>query len=123
MVTRLGGTILPNVQSERESRDSGMFTQALPTLDSSDTVLLDLFGVTKTISVEGFVIGSEADLKTFINAIEALQAPIQTGSEYYSELLAVPIDVYIQNFEWTWAAGDPTKIQYSITCIEGVGVS
>ena len=60
MVTRLGGTILPNVQSERESRDSGMFTQALPTLDSSDTVLLDLFGVTKTISVEGFVIGSGA---------------------------------------------------------------
>ena len=122
MVTRVGGTILPNVQSERESRDSGMFTQALPTLDSDDTVLLDIFGVTKLIAVDGFVIGSEADLKTFINAIEALQKPIQTGHEYYSELLAVPIQVYIQSFEWTWAAGDPTKIQYSLTMIEGLGV-
>jgi hypothetical protein len=121
----LGGTNLGDVQSEKQTKDSGLFNQPLPVSDSDETILLDIFGVTRIISIEGVFRGTLAEIRSFISTIEGYESGNQTGLAFISDLITSPASrtVFIQNFEWTYVAADTERITYNLVLIEGESVA
>lgn len=120
----LDGTDLGNIQTETQNKDSSLFNQPLPGSDSSTSILLDLFGVTRTISIDGIKSGTAAVLNTFITAIEALIAGGQSGVTFVSSLSTFANKtVFVKSFNWDYVKGDPNKISYRLELTEGAGVA
>ena len=65
---------LGDIQIETSAKNSSLFNMPLPLSDSSQSILLDLFGVSRTITVDGIFTGTLTEQGTFITAIEAIQA-------------------------------------------------
>jgi len=120
----LNGTDLGDVQSERQSKFASLFQQNLPRRDSSSAILLDIFGVGRTITVEGILTGGDATQVTFINAMEALIVGTQSGVTFVSSKTGFANKtVFIDGFDWSVAKGDVSKLHYTLTLKEGAAVS
>lgn len=117
----IAGIDLGAIQSERQTKDSGLFEMPLPASDSDSAFLLDLFGVTRRISIEGTKTGSTATLETFIESIEAILNGNQAFSAFVSSLIASPssINVLIRNFTWNYRIGSTKILTYTIELIQG----
>ena len=97
-----------------------MFNQPLPTLDSDKSILLDIFGVSRTITIEGIFPGTLSELNNFINTIQTIADGKQTGVTFVSSLSTFANKkVFVKNFRWSFTKGSPNKINYSLELIEG----
>lgn len=96
----------------------------MPIGDSNEAILLDIFGVFRTIIVNGIFQGTEAQQKTFITNVEALENGNQSSSEFVSSLVTIPTNykVFIKSFRWSVNKAEPTKIGYTLTMFEGANV-
>ena len=111
---------LGDVQSERQAKNNQLFQTPVPTLDSDNAILFDLFGVTRNISIEGVIIGTSTEQTTFITNIEAIINGRQNGSTFVSSKPGFPNkNVFIDTFEWSISAANVEELLYSITLIEG----
>jgi len=120
----LGGTDLGDIQSEQSTKDTSMFSFPLPASDSASTILLDIFGVTRVFSIDGiYEDATFVNIQNWIDTIEGYANGGQLGKTYVSNMTGDSYTVYIQSFSWTYSAGDPSKISYSLQLIEGAGVS
>lgn len=116
----IGGTTLPDIQSESQTKSTLLFQMPIPTTDSDAAILLDYFGMTTRITVSGIVTGVDATHVTFINAIDTIMSGSQTGSTFVSSKTGVSNKtVYLERFQWTVNAADVSKISYNIDMIEG----
>lgn len=120
----LDGNDLGRIQTESQNKDSSLFNQPLPGSDSSTSILLDLFGVTRTISIDGIKSGTATVLNTFITTIEALIGGGQSGVTFVSSLSTFANKtVFVSSFDWNYVKGDPNKISYSLQLTEGAAVA
>ena len=111
---------LGQVQSETQSKDSGLFQFPMPTSDSNEAFLLDLFGVMRTITVDGIFEGTLAEQNTFITDIEGIENGSQSPVSFVSSHTSYAAkNVLVQNFNWTVSKANPGYITYSLTLIEG----
>ncbi len=116
----LNGTDLGDVQIEKQRKSSQLFQMPIPTLDSAQAILYDLFGVMRTISVEGLFSGTNAEHVTFINAMEALIAGSQDGVTFVSSKSTISNKtVFVNDFDWRVNRADVSKIDYTLSLIEG----
>lgn len=118
-------TDLGAVQSESHTKNSSLFNQPLPATDSSSSILLDLFGMSRTITIEGIFTDTVANIRTFIGVIEGFAAGTQTGLKFVSSLITSPAsyNTFIESFTWNYVKGAPDHINYSLNLIEGASVS
>ena len=63
--------------NEKVNKDSQLFQQPMPGSPSSSTIVLDLFGATKTITIDGEFY-DETNMVEFITELEGLVSGIQT---------------------------------------------
>lgn len=119
MTTTLGGVTLPNVSRINPSKESNLFNQPLPYSNSNETILMDIFGTTRSITVEGKFTGETAAIQAFIASIEAIQNGQQEGSAFACDLYSSPKTVVIQSFSPVYNEGAPTLLEYSLTLQEG----
>ena len=117
----LDGNDLGKIQNESQTKDTSLFSQAIPTSDSDTSLLLDLFGVIRTISIDGIFTGTIANqVSNFITPIETIANGTQAGVTFVSSQTSFPNKkVFIQNFNWNFVKANPNKINYSLTLIEG----
>lgn len=118
-MTSIGGVDLGVVTSETSSKDSNLFNQPLPFADSDEALLMDLFGTSRTITVDGVKTGVVADLRTFIVNIEAVQNGAQSGSTFVSSWTNVNKTMVIESFQHTKVEADESKISYTLVLKEG----
>ena len=112
---------LGRIQSETQTKSSEMFNFPVPVADSNESIVLDLFGVSRRISVTGIITGNLAQLNTFITDIETIKNGTQGGETFVSSLTTFPNKtVYIKNFDWTYSRGSPNKIDYTLELLEGL---
>ena len=111
---------LGNVQTEQQTKDAGLFNTPRPYSDSDDSLMMDIFGASRTITITGVFTGtSTTDLVTFINKIEGIADGKQTGSSYEGDLVTSSKTVLIQTFDWSYDKGNPLSINYTLTMLEG----
>ena len=118
-MTSIESVDLGEVTSETQTKSSGLFNLPLPYSDSDEVLIMDLFGTSRTITVDGVKTGVVADLRTFITNIEALQNGEQTSLTFASSWTNVNKEVLIQDFSYTKSEAEENKVTYSLTLIEG----
>ena len=111
------------VNSESQTKDSGLFQSPLPGSDSTNAILLDVFGCFKTITVAGTYAGTEAEQQTFIDAIEGITNGQQISSTFVSSLKTETLNVYVQTFTWEVVEATTGKIMYTLILLEGRAVT
>lgn len=120
----IGGVDLGTVQSERQAKIGQLFQQPIPTQDSDAAILLDIFGMSRSITLSGVLNGTLSDQNTFIQAIESIMNGEQIGSTFVSSQTSTPNKlVFIDSFEWTVEEANSAYISYSITLIEGAATA
>ncbi len=119
MAASIGGKSLGNVKSENNTKSGGIFNQPMPFSDSDEALLMDLLGTSRTITLTGTKTGVVADLRTFITDIEGLMDGSQASLTFVSSWTNVNKSVLIQDFTHEKAEADESKVNYTITLIEG----
>lgn len=119
MSASIGGVDLGDVNSESSIKSSNLFNFPMPLSDSDEAILMDIFGTSRTITVEGVKVGAVADLRTFVNDIEAIQNGEQSGSTFISSWTNSNKIVLIQDFSHTKVSADESKVGYNLTLTEG----
>jgi len=119
-----GGVIdLGIINSENQTKDSGLFQSPLPGSDSKNAILLDVFGNFRTIVVNGTFAGTQTQQRTFIDAIESICSGRQVSSTFVSSLTTDSKKVYVQTFNWEVQEATTGKINYTLTLLEGRNVT
>lgn len=91
----------------------------MPRSDSDQAILVDLFGSSRVITVEGVKVGTLAELRTFISNIEALQNGQQTAYTFVSSWTNSNKTVLIQDFQHSKVKADESRVSYVLTLVEG----
>lgn len=115
----IGGKDLGDVSSESSQKSSNLFDFPMPLSDSDAAILMDIFGVTRTITVEGVKTGAVAALRTFVTDIEGLQNGQQAAQTFVSSWTNVNKTVLIQDFTHTKVQADESKVSYTLMLKEG----
>lgn len=118
----IGSVDLGTVTSESSTKSSGLFNTPLPFSDSDDALIMDLMGTSRTITIAGRKTGAVADLRTFIQNIEALQNGEQSSLVFVSSWTNVNKNVLIQDFTHDKADADESSVSYTLTLIEGTAL-
>lgn len=121
-MTSIGGKDLGDVNSESSTKSTGLFNQPLPYSNSDAALIMDLMGTSRTITVNGVKTGAVAALRTFVTDIEGIQNGQQGGSTFVSSWTNVNKTVLIQDFTWEKVEGNESKINYSLTLLEGTAL-
>ena len=107
------------VTSESSTKSSGLFNTPMPFSDSDEVLLMDLFGTTRTITVNGIKDGTVSELRTFIGNIENLQRGEQNSLTFVSSWTNSNKTVLIQDFTHDKEAADENRVSYTLTLTEG----
>ena len=111
------------MNSENQSKDSGLFQTPLPRANSNKAILLDVFGCFRTITIQGTYEGTLTAQRAFITAIEGIENGSQISSDFVSSITLDTKKVYIQTFSWDVVEATPSKITYNLTLLEGRNVT
>jgi len=121
MSATIGTKSLGDVQSEESTKSSGLFDMPMPLQDSDKTLIMDLMGTTRTITVNGSFTGTTSELRTFIGDIETLQNGEQTALTFVSSWYTGYSETtfLIQGFTHTKDSADENRVKYTLTLLEG----
>ncbi len=118
-MTSIGGKDLGDVSSEQSTKSSNLFQFPMPLSDSDKAILMDIFGTSRNITVDGVKTGAVAALRTFVTDIEGLQNGAQVALTFVSSWTNVNKTVLIQDFTHTKIGADENKVGYTLTLVEG----
>lgn len=91
----------------------------MPLSDSSESILIDIFGTSRTIDIEGTIVGDVSTLRTFIENIETIQNGQQSGSTFVSSWTNSNKTVVIQDFSHTKTSAGESHLDYRLTLVQG----
>lgn len=136
-----GMTTLGNITTEESNKSSNLFNQEMPGRDSEDAILLDIFGTSREININGIYVpttsnefslpgwGSppldtdaaklSANLKYFILELDELANGEQTQKNYESGTSGITYLCLVQSVTWNVEMGAINKVNYSISLVEG----
>lgn len=116
-----GMTTLGTVHSEESTKDAQLFQMPMPASDSNMAIMLDLFGVNRTINIKGTFVDGDGSLTIaqFIAELDAQANGVQSGKNYVSGTSGVTYTILVQTASWDVEEGAPTKVNYTINMIEG----
>ncbi len=81
---------------------------------------MDIFGTSRTITIDAVFSGTASQINTFIVAIEAIANGTQTGVTFVSSLSTFAgKKVFVKSFNWNYIKGTPLKINYILELVEG----
>ena len=109
---------LGSVRSENTSKSANIFLMAMPGSDSDNAFGLDLFGVTKTITLQGTYTTSNGVIATFIGNIEALVDGAQTTNTFTSDKTGQTYNVLVNTVTWNGEEAGQNKVDYTIELYE-----
>ena len=118
-----GAIDLGVVSREESTKSSNLLNYPIPLSDSDASVLADIMGTSRTITIQGVKTGTVAELRTFITNIEALQNGNQSAMRFVSSwrtAYSTSTWFLIQDFTHTKNQADENKVEYNLTLIEGV---
>jgi len=91
----------------------------IPMSDSRDTIMLDLFGASRTITITGIWTAGDGTISTFITWLDGLVNGTQTPISFVSDKSGVPYTVLVQSVKWSSEEAGVNKLDYTINMVEG----
>ena len=118
MAYTLAGTTLPNLKKLGSTKDAQLFHQPLPGSDSSSAIILDLFGCTRTLTLSGKKVDTEANCATFISWLDGLLTGSQSPVVLHVDISNLDYNVLISSIGWDYSEGEVGIVEYTISVIE-----
>ena len=125
-MTTLGSVDIGQVKSEKSTKDAQLFQQPMPGSDSTDAILLDIFGVLRTITIEGVYTSADAtrtgvSIPNFIKNLDAIVNGNQSPISYQSVKASTETawNVLVNSVEWHGDEADVNEVAYTLTLFEG----
>lgn len=118
-------SILPNISNlgtvnkEESSKDAGLFFMPMPTKNSDGAIQLDIFGATRTITINGIFTSGDGSISDFIIALDNLVNGEQSVKTYHSDKSGVDYYVLVSGVRWEAEEGGVNKVNYVIMMQEG----
>jgi len=115
----------PQLQEMKVSKESQTWEMAIPSCDSNATIVIDLLGTKKNISLTGTVQGTVTQLDSFINDMSGFLNSNQFtlaagGLTFIAERPAsTSLTVIMKSFEFTYDAGTTNAIFWSAGLVQG----
>lgn len=119
----LNGQNLGTIRDEAHSKNAQLFQQPMPQTPSTDAVVLDLFGASRNIVIQGVWSISNGTISTFISWLDGLVNGTQARVDYVSDKTGVTYHVFVDSTRWSARAGDINEIEYEIQMIEAGSIS
>lgn len=119
MAGSIGGKSLGDISSESSTKSSNLFNQPIPFSDSDKSLIMDLMGTSRTITITGVKTGTISEMRTFVTDIEGLQNGEQSSLTFESSWTNVNKNVLIQDFTHDKIGADENKIGYTLVLLEG----
>ena len=107
---------------DSHAKDSGLFQMPMPASDSTEQILIDIFGCSRTITVKGvFCLGDTgyASVAAFIVALDVLNNGAQTSRTFHSDKSGVDYKVLVTRASWDAEEADVNSVPYTIEMVEG----
>jgi len=114
-----GLSSMGSIKKISSNKDSGLFKMPLPATDSTGTILLDIFGAGRSISISGTFTGTEATVASFIVELDGLIVGMQSSRDFVCDKSGVTYHVLVESLSWEGEEGCPTKVDYEINLVEG----
>jgi hypothetical protein len=88
----------------------------MPMSDSTETVVLDLFGASRNINIEGTFVAGDGSLTIaqYITFLDGLVNGVQVSKIYHSDKSGVDYKVIILSVSWKASEGAVTKLDWTI---------
>lgn len=118
-LTGLVGTGMGTVTTESQDKSCNLFFTAMPGSDSSDAVLIDLFGASRDITISGIYTTDNGSIEAFITALDALCNGQQTIKDFVSGKSGTTYKVLVDSVNWEAEESGVTFVKYTIVMKEG----
>lgn len=120
-LTGLTAGTLVNITNESSTKDAGLFQMPMPASDSDDAIQLDIFGASRTITIDGtFVDGTVSKtVVQFIAELDGLVNGSQSSVQYDSDTSGTHYHCLVQSVTWKRKEGETNVIDYTINLTEG----
>jgi len=122
-----GITSLGKVTSERVDIETNLFTKPVPSGSTSYTVQANIQGKTRTISIEGELLGNETEINSFITNVEAWMNSSGLlqfqGNRTFTDSFGNTYEVLCSRFDRTRENSNVGYITYTIEMKEGRTIS
>ena len=112
-------TSLGAVTSEESSKDAQLFQSPMPLSDSDKTIMLDMFGASRTITIKGRYTVDDGVIATFISQLDALVNGQQIVRTYHSDKSGSNYNVLVQSVRWSGEEAGVNFVDYEIQLTEG----
>jgi len=115
----------PQLQNMKVSKESQTWEIAIPASDSNATIVIDLLGTKRVISLTGTVQGTTTQLDSFVNNMSVFLNSGQyllaaSGLTFTADRPAsTSYTVIMKTFDWEYNSGTINAIEWSATLIQG----
>ncbi len=115
----------PQIQNMKVVKESQTWEIPIPTSDSNATIVIDMMGTKKMLTISGITTGTVTQIDSFINGLEGFLNSQQyllaaSGLTFTADRPAsTSIAVIMKSFDWEYDAGMVNKVQWSISLIQG----
>jgi len=111
------------VQREENSKESMLFVNTMPASDSSSTIVLDILGAGRIMTIHAIKVDTAANIATFIGLMEDyINGNQTTRTAYHSDIRNETLYGYISNFRYVYYDGQPGMLAYSFQFTEGAAI-
>lgn len=107
------------INKESTQIDAGLFEQAIPANPSSNKILIDIFGASRTITINGTYTSSFGAVNTFIAALDNLVSGTQVEQTYTSDKTGSSFKGLIGSISHDFQEAEVNSVTYTITFLEG----
>lgn len=118
MTDTLNSISLGTIQKMRQRFYSKATIYTMPDEGYDDTYVYDYDGVLRTITLEGFYVGTAAQQLTFVNNLRTLHTGSQySGSGYtlYLDWTTESVRTFVETFEYWKEVKDTNRVYYMLT--------
>jgi hypothetical protein len=115
----------PKIQNMKSTKESQTWEIAMPASDSNATIVIDLLGTKKTITISGITKGTVTQLDSFVNNMEGFlnsnQFILAAGGLTFTadRPASTSITVIMKSFDWEYDAGTVNAINWTASLIQG----
>lgn len=117
--TLAGLTSMGTVTSEEITKNAGLFKMPIPMGNSNDNIILDLFGASMSIVVQGKYCASDGTIATFISQLEALTINQTSTKAYHSDKANANYNCYVDTVSWNSIEAGVNYVEYTINLSNG----
>lgn len=113
-----GITSLGTITAEDSTKDAQLYSTPLPGSDSSGSLVLDVLGTTRSITLSGTFTTADGTVSTMIGELDALCNGAQTKRTFHSDKSGSGYGVFVNSVRWSGEESGLGFVKYEITMIE-----